>query len=62
MIDPKTLKPGQKVRIWMTGYLNDKIAEVTDKVSYGWPVLRLVDAPNGPLLKHEDYGVLEVLS
>lgn len=60
MIDPTTLKPGQKVKIWMTGYVGEFIAEVTDKVSYGWPVLRLADR-SGPPLKHEDYIVQEVI-
>lgn len=61
MIDPTTLKPGQRVRIWMTGVIGDFIAEVTDKKSHGWAVLRLEDEPNAPLLKCEDYIPQEIL-
>lgn len=62
MIDPTTIRPGQRVRIQMTGVIGEFIAVATDKQSHGWAVLRLEDEPNTPLLKCEDYIAEEILA
>lgn len=62
MIDPRTLKVGQRVEIMITGYVGPARAKVAaDGTPTRWAVLQVDGWPDNLTLREEDYVVLEVL-
>lgn len=70
MIDPRELKPGQRVLVWVACWIGQFTAEVVEPgKNGGYPTVLVayrVGEPNSPLagarLGPGEYGVVEVLS